>query len=86
MALADLLGGVDPFALEVGRHADVADDDVGCGAGGAGDESVVVLGDSDDLDVGVASEHRSHAFTDDDAVVGQKHGDRPHTNKPSNRH
>ena len=43
-----------PFALEVRGHADVADDHVWCGGSRAGDERVVVLGDPDDLDVGVA--------------------------------
>ena len=50
----------------------------GCAALGAGDESVVVLGHADDLDIGVAREHRPHALADDDAVVGEKDGDRPH--------
>ena len=53
-------------------------DHVGVQLGGAGDERVVVLGDADHLDVGIAREHRPHAFTDDDAVVGQEHRDRPH--------
>ncbi len=78
VTLADLLAGVDALGLEVRRHADVADDDVGMGLAGAGDERVVVLGDADHLDVGVALQHGAHAGTDDRAVVGEKDGDGPH--------
>ena len=45
---------------------------------GAGDEAVVVLGDADHLDVGVAREQRSNALADDDAVVGEKDRDPRH--------
>jgi hypothetical protein len=78
MALADLLAGVDPFRLEMGRHADVTDDHVGVGRLGAGDEAVVVLGDADDTHIAVAAEHGAHAGADDRAVVGEKHGDLAH--------
>ena len=78
MDLADLLGGVDPLALEVRRHADVGHDHVGVQLGGAGDEAVVVLGDANHLDVGIARQHRPHALADDRTVVGQEHRDRPH--------
>ena len=78
MDLADLLDGVDALALEVRWHADVGHDDVGVQLGGTGDERVVVLGDADHLDVGIPGQHRPHALTDDGAVVGQEHRDRPH--------
>ncbi len=78
VALADLLGGVDPFALEVRWHPDVADDDVRLRRAGAGDESVEVFGHSDDLDIGVTGEQRSNALADDDAVVGEKDPDPRH--------
>ena len=78
VALADLLARVDALGLEVRRHADVAHDDVGMGLAGAGDERVVVLGDADHLDVGVALQHGAHAGADDRAVVGEKDGDGPH--------
>ena len=55
VALAHLLGRLDALVLEGGRHADVGDDDLGLGLGGAGDQLVVVGGDADDLEVGLRS-------------------------------
>ena len=78
VALADLLAGIDALGLEVRRHADVTHDDVGMGFARTGDERVVVLGDADHLDVGVALQHGTHAGTDDRAVVGEKDSDGAH--------
>ena len=52
MALADELAGFDAFAVEVGRHADVADHHVRRGGLRTVDEPVVILGLTDDLQVG----------------------------------
>ena len=76
VALADLLAAVDALVLEVRRHADVGDDHLRGGRVGARDQPVVVLGDANDLQVGLALEHRPHALADDDAVVGEEHRDR----------
>ena len=48
-----------------------------CGSArvGAGDELVVVLGDADDLEVGLRGEQRPHALAHDQRVVGEEHGD-----------
>ena len=52
MALADQLAGLDALAVEVRWHADVADHHVRRGSLGAGDETIVVLGVTDDLEIG----------------------------------
>ena len=70
------LAGVDALALEVRRHADVADDHVGARRSAPATRLVVVVGDADDLEVALACQHRRHALADDDAVVGEEHGDR----------
>ena len=75
VALAQLLGGVDALALEGGRHADVGDEHLGRGGGGAGDQLVVVARGPDDLEVGLDREQRAHALADDDVVVGEEDGD-----------
>ena len=75
MALADLLGGVDALALERRGHANVGDEHLRRGLGGAGDQLVVVGGDTHDLEVGLDAEHRPHALADDDVVVGQEDRD-----------
>ena len=42
---------------------------------GAGDEPVEVLGDADDLEVGLRGKQRAHAFSHEQRVVGEEHGD-----------
>ena len=78
MALADPLAGVDALALEARRHADVAHHHVGSEALGTLDQAVVVVGDTHHLEVALACQHRSHALADEDAVVGEEHGDDSH--------
>ena len=46
---------------------------------------VVVVGDADDLEVGLARQHRRHALADEDAVVGEEDGDLTPM-RPSARH
>ena len=75
MTLADLLGREDPLLLEARRHADVGDDHLGRGGFGAGDEAVVVVGGSHDLEIGLEAEQRPHALAHDHVVVGEEHGD-----------
>ena len=53
MALADQLARLDSLAVEVRRHADVADDHVGGGRRRTVDETVVVLRLADDLEAGL---------------------------------
>jgi len=42
------------------------------------DEAVVVFGDADDRQVGLARQHRLHTFPDEHAVVGEEHRDGTH--------
>ena len=77
MALAELLGGVDPLALEARGHADVGDDDLGRGLLGAGHEAVVVARHAHDLEIGLEGEQGPHPFTHDQVVVGKEHRDVP---------
>ena len=76
MALADLLAAVDALLLEVRRHADVRHDHLRGGGDGALDQPVEVLGDTNDIQVGLALQHGAHALADDDAVIGEEHRDR----------
>jgi hypothetical protein len=75
---ADLLGGLDALVLEARRHPDVGDDDLRAQPGGGLDELVVVGGEADDLDVGVAVEEHPHALTDYEVVVGEHDTDPLH--------
>ena len=75
VALADLLGRVDPLAVERRRHADVGDEDLRLGRVGAGDRLVVVRADPDDAEVVVALDERAHALADDEVVVGEEDRD-----------
>ena len=75
MLLADLLAPVDALALKARRHADVGHHHVGCQFASAEHECVEVLAHADDLEVLLATEHRSDALTDEDRVIGQEHGD-----------
>ena len=75
VALTDFLRGVDPLGLEVRRHPDVGHEHVGNVLLGARDQFVVVGGDGDDLEIRLDAEERPNAFTYDEVVVGEQHGD-----------
>ena len=64
-----------PSRWKVGRHADVADDDLGLVLGGRGQQLGVVGGLAHDLDVGLAAQQRAHAGAHEQVVVGQHHRD-----------
>ena len=74
MALAHLFGGIDPFPLKVGRHADVGHDHLRCQPLGAGDEAVVVAGHPDHLQVRGGPDQGADALPDDQVVIRQEHG------------
>jgi hypothetical protein len=76
MALADLLGRIDPLTVEGGGHSDVGDQDVGLMLQRTLDDLVVVGRHSHDREVGVAGDQRAYAFTHDQVVVGQEDVDR----------
>ena len=76
MPLAHLLGGVDALAVELRRHPDVGDQDLGLQRGGALDDLVVVRRHPDDPKVLVPLNERLDALADDEVVVGQEHRDR----------
>ena len=78
MALADELAGLDSFAMEVRRHADVADHHIGRSGLGSCNEAIVILGLADDLEVVLAREHGLDPLADEDAVVGDEDCDRSH--------
>ena len=75
VAHAHELGRLDAFVLEVRRHPDVGHDHVGLGLVRARDQAVEVLGDADDLEIGLQGEQRPHAFAHQQRVVGEEHGD-----------
>src|SRR2546421_2337760 len=74
MPLAHLLGGLDPLALEAGRHPDIGDDHLGRGFLRPVDQSLVVTGHSDDLHVGSRPDQGPNALSDDQVVIGQEYG------------
>ena len=72
MALAHLLGGVDALAVKRRRHADVGDQDLRLGGGGAADHLVVVGGHPDHPQIGVPLDERAHSLAHDQVVVREE--------------
>ncbi len=78
------LHGLDALAVEVRRHADVADDDVRGGSLGAGDQSCrSPRPRRRPRGRRRRGEHGPHPFADEDAVVGEEHRDRAHGDQPT---
>ncbi len=75
IAQANELRGFDSLVLEVRGHPDVGDDDLGVLFLGAAHEAVEVLGDADDVEIGLRRQQRPHAFPHEQRVVGEKDGD-----------
>ena len=73
--LADLVGGLDAFLLEVGGHPDVGHHHLGGELAGPVDELVVVGGGAHDLDVGLERQQGPHSFSHDEVVVGEEDAD-----------
>ncbi len=79
MALANLFGGVDAFAVELGRHANVGDEYLRRGIGRPRDGALKVGRDPHHAQVLVAVNEGAHALSHDQIVVGEKDGDYPFT-------
>src|SRR2546423_7129990 len=73
MSLAHLLRGIDPLALEAGRHPDIGDDHLGRRVLGPGDQTLVVTGDPDDFHVGSRPDQGANALSDDQVVIGEEY-------------
>lgn len=78
MTLANLFGGVDALALEVGRHPDIGNEDVGLGVLDTGDQLIEVSGDAHDLEILFGRYEGLHTLADQQAVIGQEHADLRH--------
>ena len=72
---ADLVGGFDPFQLEVRRHLDVGDHHVRLQLRRPGEERGGVLGHADHLDTLRGGQEGAHALPYQDVVVAQEDPD-----------
>ena len=65
VALAHLLGGLDPLALKGRRHPNIGYDHLRCRLLGTGHKPLVVSGHPDDLEIRGGTDQRPNALSDD---------------------